>query len=124
MHELSVTENLLSIATEHARKAGAARVTSLRIVMGQLSTFIDDSVQFYWDIISQGTLCEGAKLVFERVPATVLCLDCNESYAPGADLTLCPRCSGGNVRVTGGTEFRLDSIDVETDGGEPGPPSP
>jgi len=113
MHELSVTENLLALAGEHCRKAGGKRVTELRIVIGRLSTFIDDSISFYWDLIAKGTPCEGARLVFERVPARLRCLDCRTEYELPGDLTPCPGCGGSRIEVVAGTEFRLDSIVIE-----------
>jgi hydrogenase nickel incorporation protein HypA/HybF len=113
MHELAVTESLLDIAVRHATQAGATRVTDLYIVLGQLSSIVDDSVQFYWDMVSEGTLCAGARLHFERIPATLACLDCGTTYALGVELSACPQCGGSHVRVASGEEFRLDSIGVE-----------
>lgn len=55
MHEMAVTEGLLTLAEEHAGKAQAARVTDVYMVIGQLSSFVDDSIQFYWEIMSEGT---------------------------------------------------------------------
>jgi hydrogenase nickel incorporation protein HypA/HybF len=114
MHELAVTESMLDIALRHAGQVNAARVTDLHIIIGQLASIVDESVQFYWDIISQDTICAGARLHFERTPATLLCLDCNTTYQLSGELIGCPRCGGEHIRVTGGEEFRLDSIDVET----------
>ena len=76
MHELAVTESILNIALDYAERSGATRVTDLHLVIGQLSSIIDDSVQFYWDIVSKETICEGAVLHFERIPAQMICLDC------------------------------------------------
>ena len=112
MHELSVTESILEIALRHAQRANAKRVTDLHLVIGQLSSIIDDSVQFYWDLVSKDTLAEGARLHFERIPARLTCQDCGQEYTPQGDLT-CPACGSAHVRVTAGDEFRLDSIDVE-----------
>ena len=114
MHELAVTEDLLRLAVDHGTKAGARRVTALHLSIGQLSSCMGDSVQFYWDIVSRGTICEGARLELRRVPASVFCLDCRERRAPGPVLIVCRRCSSPRVRVTGGTELRLDAIDVDT----------
>ncbi len=114
MHELSVTESLLEIAQRHAAQAGARRVTDLYLVIGRLASIVDDSVQFYWDAISQGTICEGAKLHFERVPAKLFCLNCGETYLMPQDLIPCPKCGSDRVKVLNGTEFHLDSIGVET----------
>jgi hydrogenase nickel incorporation protein HypA/HybF len=75
---------------------------------------VDDSVQFYWDEISRGTLCEGARLHFDRIPARLVCQTCGENYELAGDLVACPRCAGEQVKVVSGDEFRLDSIGVET----------
>ena len=113
MHELSVTDSLLTLAMRHAQQAGAVRVTDLYLVIGQLSSIVDDSVQFYWDMISEGTLCEKARLHFERVPTRMRCLDCNEEYQLPGELIACPRCQGEHLKVVAGDEFRLDHMEVE-----------
>ncbi len=113
MHELSVTESLLNLAVRHAEQAGAVRVTDLYLVIGQLSSLVDDSVQFYWDMISEGTICEKARLHFERIPAKFRCLDCNEEYQLPGELIACPRCNGEHLKVIAGDEFRLEHMDVD-----------
>ena len=113
MHELSVTESLLNLAVRHAQQAGAVRVTDLYLVIGQLSSIVDESVQFYWDMISEGTMCEKAQLHLERIPAKFLCLDCNEEYQLPGELIACPRCNGEHIKVISGDEFRLDHLEAE-----------
>ncbi len=113
MHELSVTESILEISLRHARQANASRITNLYLVIGQLASIVDDSVQFYWDIISKGTIADGALLHFRRLPATLLCLDCQHQYAPSGDGFACPQCSGEHVKVVSGEEFFMEAIDVE-----------
>lgn len=113
MHELAVTESILEIAQRHAVKAGAARVTDLYLVVGQLSSIVDDSVQFYWDMISEGTLCEGAQLHFERTPAELACRRCQRQYTLQRELEACPACGSYEVQVLSGQEFYLASIDIK-----------
>ena len=113
MHELSVTENLLRIALQHAEQADALRVTGLYIVAGQLASIVDDSVQFYWDIISKGTAAEGAQLHFRRIPTELLCLNCARRYTPTREELACPQCGSVSVKVSAGEEFYLEAIDVE-----------
>jgi len=38
------------------KKANASKVTGINLVIGQLSSIVDDSIQFYWDTISEGTI--------------------------------------------------------------------
>jgi hydrogenase nickel incorporation protein HypA/HybF len=112
VHELSVTESILEIAVRHAAKANAGRVTGVNIVLGQLSSIVDDSVQFYWDMISEGTLCEGALLHFDRRPAQLACQSCGACYTLQGQLMACPSCNSIQVRVVSGDEFRVASIEI------------
>lgn len=114
MHELSVTQSLLEIALRHAASAGASRINTLYLVIGQLSTIVDDSVQFYWDFVAKDTLAEGAQLEFRRIPARFNCLDCVREYTPTDEDLACPACGGVRVKLLSGDEFRLEAIDVET----------
>jgi hydrogenase nickel incorporation protein HypA/HybF len=113
MHELAVTESIMNIAIKHAQKVEAARVTDLYLVIGRLSSIIDDSIQFYWDIVSENTICQGAKLHFQRVPAEMTCLSCGEQYVLEGDLAPCPKCSSAQIKVSSGEQFFLDSIEIE-----------
>ena len=112
MHEMAVTQSILDIALDHAQRSGAVRVTTLNLVIGQLSSIVDDSVQFYWDIVSKDTLCEGAVLNFERIAAQMNCLDCGHTYTLSQGLEACPQCGSFQVRVAAGDEFRLESIEI------------
>ena len=113
MHELSITESILEIALRHAGQAKARRIIGLHLVIGQLASIVDDSVQFYWDIISAGTLAEGARLNFRRIPAELLCLDCQHRYPVDGQNLVCPVCQSTHVKVAAGTEFSLEAIDIE-----------
>lgn len=113
MHELSITESLLEIALRHAEEAGAERITRLNIVIGEFSSVVDDSVQFYWDIISEGTIAEGAELHFERVQGTLRCLACGHTFPLSQESFTCPACGGERVVAAGGDDLRLESIEVE-----------
>ena len=113
MHELSVSQSILEIALRHAEPTSATRITNLYLVIGKLSSIVDDSVQFYWDIISKDTIAEGATLHFRRIPVELLCLECGMRYSPGGEDFACPNCQSERVKVVAGEEFYLDSIEVE-----------
>lgn len=115
MHELAATESILNIALDAARIAGARRVRSVDVVVGDLSSMIDESVQFYFDLLSRDTPAAGAALHVRREPAIVTCVDCGASYDVTPPLLpACERCGGHGIRVTGGREFYVESIEVDT----------
>jgi len=113
MHELAVTESILNIATKHARQSEAKRVTDVHLVIGDLSSIVDDSVQFYWDMITKNTLCENARLHFERIPAKLECRDCGHQFTIVDGLQPCPKCNSVRVKVIAGEEFLVDSLEIE-----------
>lgn len=113
MHELSVTESILQIAQNHAVAANAQKVNDIYLVIGQLSSIVDDSVQFYWEILTEGTICEKSKLHFSRIQARMQCLACDKEFAIESHLIPCPNCGSFNVKIIAGEEFFVESIDVE-----------
>lgn len=114
MHELGITQQIVKLAVEHAQQHQAEKITDLYLVIGELSSVIDESVQFYWDIVAKDTLCEGAKLHFKRLPAELHCLDCDSHYhLDQGELTACPQCGSTRIEVSQGKEFQLQSIDIE-----------
>jgi len=113
MHELSVTESLLNLALSYANEAKASRVTDLYLVVGKLSSIVDDSVQFYWDFVTENTICQGARLHFECREAVLQCLDCLTEFSITEELRPCPGCGGIHTKILKGEEFYLDSIEIE-----------
>jgi hydrogenase nickel incorporation protein HypA/HybF len=115
MHELTVTESILDIVIKHAQQARASKITDINLVLGDLSSIVDDSVQFYWDMISEGTLAEGAVLHFNRIQTEMECLECKTRYKPPEGDLSCPECQSRKVKIITGEEFFVDSIEVEFD---------
>ena len=59
MHEYPITEQIVKIAEKHCREAEAEKVTKVKLVIGDYSGYVGDSVHMYFDLIAEGTLCEG-----------------------------------------------------------------
>lgn len=113
MHEYAVTQSIVDIVVKEAEKAGASRISEIKLVIGDLSTIIDESVSLYFDVISKGTAAEGARLAFKRLPARFSCTACGLEYDKPAKGFDCPAC--GNIgRLTGeGKEFYIESMEVD-----------
>ena len=113
MHELAVTQSILDICLRHAEQSNAIRITDINLVVGQFSSIVDDSVQFYWDIVAQDTIAQGAILHFNRIPGEMTCRTCGQTFHPDDETFACPACSSVLVKITRGEEFHVESIDVE-----------
>ena len=113
MHELAVTQSLLNLVLERATEAHAARVTGIYVEIGELSSYVDDSVSFYWDTISSGTIAESAQLHFERIPIELECTRCATRFSPDGKSFDCPHCGSHEVGVVQGDAFRTVALDIE-----------
>jgi len=114
MHELAVTQSILEIALRHADQARAQRILAVNLVVGELTGFIDDSIQFYFDILTRDTPAQGSRLHIDRIPAQARCRECGAKYAPpDGRLWACPACGAIGGDVSAGREFFVASIEVE-----------
>jgi len=113
MHELAITQSILQIATDEARRVGASRIRVIRLRLGALTDIVPESVQFYLDALTRGTPSEGVRLETIPVPVGATCGGCGHSFiVQEYDLT-CPRC-GGTGKITQGRELQVDSLEVES----------
>lgn len=114
MHELSITQSILDIALRHAEKAGARRILAVNLVIGDLTGFLDESIQFYFDFLTKDTLAQDARLNIERITARARCRSCGVDYTPPDHrLWSCPECEALGGEITAGKEFSVSSIEIE-----------
>ena len=113
MHEMAVTESILRIVLDHARRANAGRVSAINIRLGRLSSLVDDSIRFYWELIAADTIAEKAELRFERTEARAECLECRHEFALPKNTFACPECGSERFRIIAGEEMTVESIEVE-----------
>lgn len=113
MHEYAVTKNIVDIVVEEAEKAGARKIIKIQLAIGDLSTIIDESVQMYFDIISEGTIAQGAQLIFKRIPAEFKCRKCGFIFIKPQKGFDCPQCGGLGMPTGVGKEFYVESIEIE-----------
>jgi hydrogenase nickel incorporation protein HypA/HybF len=113
MHELSVTQEILNIAIEKAREAGATSIKRINLVIGDISSCMDDSVRFYFEILSKNNIAQGAELDFRRIPVSLRCRHCGQVYTPTWGSWDCPQCGRAEIDVIAGHEFYVDNIEIE-----------
>jgi len=113
MHEYAITKSIVNIAVKEAEKAEAKKITEIKLVIGDLSTVVDESVSLYFDIIAKDTMAEGAKLNFRRVRTQFKCGTCGELYDKIGSEFDCPKCGGSGIMTGVGREFYIESIEVE-----------
>lgn len=111
MHELSITEAILDVVLKHA---AGARVTGVHLTVGELTSFVDESIQMFWTELARGTAAEGSALHFRKQPGTLRCLDCANEFPVGSPDFRCPVCGSTRAIPDGGRDCFVESIEVES----------
>ena len=110
MHELSLSSAIVNTVVKHA--AGRpVTVVSLRV--GTLRQVVPDTLEFYFGFVARDTVCEGARLEQELIPAVLRCTDCAHEWGVDFPLFRCPACGAAGAEVASGNEFEVESIEVE-----------
>lgn len=116
MHELSIMQSILNIVLEYAEKNNAKKVTKINLVIGELSGFIPEWMQTYFDFVSEGTIAHKAEVTIEWVPALIKCKECGKEFKLTKESIefYCPDCGfGAPVEIMSGKEYNLKSIEVD-----------
>ncbi|MFC2067392.1 hydrogenase maturation nickel metallochaperone HypA [Chloroflexota bacterium] len=113
MHELSITQSILSIALEQAEVNYANRIIKINITIGELLGIVDECVEFYFKLFSKDTIADGASLSFDRPPTKLRCRKCNHTFSPGDINWVCLVCQSQSVEILSGRECHISSIEVD-----------
>ena len=89
-----------------------ARVARITLDVGRLRAVVPEALRFSFQVVSQDTAAEGARLVIHEIPVHVRCEPCDREWDLERVEFLCPGC-GGPVRTLTGKELLLRSIEVE-----------
>ncbi len=113
MHEYPITENIVKMASEHCEDSGGSKVKKIYLVCGENTGYVPDCITMLFEIIAEGTPCEGAHVEIETVKPKLRCSDCGELFERAPYSFRCPKCGGEGLPTDIGKEFYLDRILVE-----------
>ncbi|MCT7960924.1 hydrogenase maturation nickel metallochaperone HypA [Laspinema sp. D1] len=112
MHEVSLMENTLNIALDCALAQNASKIHRLKMRVGDLSGVVPDALEFAFDVVTRGTIAEGAKFEIERVPVVCHCPNCDRNFEPIDLFYECPHCHQLTHHIQSGQEIELTSLEV------------
>ena len=113
MHELGIMTGVLEAATASAREAGATRLLKVTLSVGEMTEAIEDSLRFAFEVLTEGTISEGAELDINIVKPKSRCLDCGAEYEHDRFHMMCPKCGSYATQLIAGREMQIDSIEVD-----------
>ena len=112
MHELSIAESIVSIASRHA---GGRGVSQVEVQVGHLRQVVPSALTFAFELLVSGTALEGAELKLEAVPAVGRCRDCGRDTHLECFPLTCRACGGLDLEITAGEELLVTALELDDD---------
>ena len=112
MHELSIAQSIVTIASRHA---AGRRVRRVEVEVGHLRQVIPSALEFAFELLAPGTELEGAELAIENVPAAGRCRDCGSQTTLTAFPLMCGACGGLDLQITAGEELLVTALELDDD---------
>ena len=110
MHELSIASAVVATVERHA---AGRRTSGVTVRIGRLRQVIPESLELCFEFAARGSLCEGATLEVQLVPARLSCAACGQTWELNEPVFRCPECASPRVEIVAGHELEVDSIVVE-----------
>lgn len=108
MHEMAITQSVVDAVCEHA---AGRRVHSIKLEVGALCAVVPDSMQFCFELVTEGTVADGARLDLDVQPGTARCRTCAKEFELHDLILLCP-CGSADVQVLAGRDLKILSMEV------------
>ena len=117
MHELSIAMSLVEVSCEELERQAGTRVEALHLRIGPLSGVVPGSLVSAFELASEGTPIQGARLAIEQTDVRVLCPFCSEERPIESIRSFrCAACGTPTPEIVGGRELELVSLEIS---GEP-----
>ena len=113
MHETDMTKALIMTVQDWlADQPGHATVERVHLTVGEFTCVEPASLQFAFQVQTQGTCLDGAQLVIKDSPLVAFCHPCQQEYRPeiGAEYA-CPSCQGPKEDIRSGRELKIDRVE-------------
>ena len=110
---MSIIAGVIDAVVPSAERAGATRVLAITLRIGDMTEVVDEALEFAFEALTEGTLCEGAQLVVNKVHPRSLCFECGSEFNHDRFHRACPHCGSYETRLVAGKELEIESIEVD-----------
>ncbi len=113
LHEVSIAMSLVEELTERAEAEQIDKIITVHVRIGTMAGVVKDALLFAWDLTTEGTIAQGARLLIEDVPLVVFCPTCDmPKTIEGHLILVCPTCSTPTPTIVPGRELQLIALEV------------
>ena len=122
MHEYSVASELINALLPQAETI-KGQIVGVILKKGELRILSNQALANAFELLAEGTLLEGARLIVELVSVSVCCSSCgyegavdhvsDEAFHFAIPILSCPKCQS-EVDLQTGRELFVDRLTVQT----------
>jgi hydrogenase nickel incorporation protein HypA/HybF len=110
---MSIVQALIEqVHVEVDQSEHEGQVLGLDLVIGRMSGVHVDSIRFAFEMLTPGTIMEGAELRIQEPSASLSCHQCGAEHEVEQITVDCPSCGSGDISIRGGQEMLLHSIEL------------
>lgn len=110
---MSLCESILQVVEQNAVSQGYSRVKTVWLEIGQLSGVELEAMRFGFEVVTRGSLADGARLEIVELPGQAWCMKCANRVQLKQRFDACPECGSYQLQVTGGEELRVKELEVD-----------
>ena len=114
MHEAAIAQGLFAAIEKEAKKQ-KAKPLSATITCGLLNAVNDEVLQFAFEAIGKGTICEATKLKICHKPLQGQCEKCDKQFDVDISKPLCPACGSHSFGLWPHSPIMLQEIEFDKD---------
>lgn len=113
MHETDMTKALiLTVKDWLAEQPDQAIVERVHLTVGDFTGVEPASLEFAFQVQTQGTFLDGAELVIKRTPLIAFCHPCQQEYRPEIGMQYsCPNCRAPLDEIRSGRELKIERVE-------------
>lgn len=113
MHELSICASIVESLEEQAESQDFSRVKTVRLEIGELAGIELEALRFGFEVVTAGSIAEGAVLEIESRKGRGWCGHCEEEVPMREYFTCCSLCGQPGLTCREGNEMKIESVEVE-----------
>ena len=112
MHELSIIQSIVELSEAAVKQAGASKVDSIELVIGELAGVEWQALDFAWEVGIQNSVLQYAERQIDKISGLAQCLECGTSFHLNAIYDPCPDCGSYFHEIKAGKELKVKALTV------------
>jgi hydrogenase nickel incorporation protein HypA/HybF len=108
--EIGIAQRILAIVQEEMARYKVSSLKTIRLVVGEAVPVNPQRLTSCFELVSQATPQEGAKLELELDPLACRCIICAKIFFIEDEKYLCPNCHSNQIEIISGGKFLIKEI--------------